>query len=75
MVATTVMTMAEGEAAEDGAKRVRALNLAAVLRNIVVRGYYTRSTFMQSEKQHKSLPEFAEAMVTHPFLDDAKHTF
>jgi len=53
---------------------MHALNLASVLRNIIVRGYYTRSCFVQTEMQNAILQPFAEAMVKHSFIDEAKHT-
>jgi len=55
-------------------KYAYAINLAAVLRNIIIRGYYTRSVFVQTEAQISMLPEFAEAMTKQTFLDSAKHT-
>jgi len=59
---------------KDQKETVHAINLAAVLRNIIIRGYYTRSVFVQTEVQNAMLPEFAEAMTTQSFLDSAKHT-
>jgi len=59
---------------EKGEVRTRAINLAAVLRNIIIRGYYTRSVFVQTDVQNAMLPQFAEAMTKQSFLDSAKHT-
>lgn len=46
---------------------VPALNLAAVVRAVLVRGYYTRSFFVQTADQCALLQPFADAVAAHTF--------
>ena len=58
---------AAGVGAGDDVPPVPALNLAAVLRAVLVRGYYTRSFFVQTAEQCALLQPFADALTTHAF--------
>jgi len=70
--ACPVKSKKDGDSKEEATQP--GLNLAAVLRNILIRGYYTRSVFVQTDVQNAMLKPFAKKMAKHKFIDKSKHT-